>query len=49
MKPTTFAELQREAIRYPSARAKQVGEGQHFMDVLSPFGEDATVGLTVNR
>lgn len=48
---TDFARLQSYAIEHPAARARQVSDdnGQHFADVISPSGENAAVGLTVNR
>jgi hypothetical protein len=49
-KQTTWAALRQAAIEHPSARANMNEDGgQHFMEVINPYGEDATVGLTVNR
>ncbi len=43
-----WTKLQRQAMAAPAARARQV-QGEHFESVISPTGENATVGLTVNR
>jgi hypothetical protein len=44
----THTDLQLSALRAPAARAAQV-TSEHFKDVISPFGENGRVGLSVNR
>jgi hypothetical protein len=49
MSVMTWTALQQKALAEPSARAIQVSTGEHFEDVISARGENARVGLTVNR